>query len=116
MSESRAIVDPEEILSYWFPPGYDTDAETFRQQLLRWFQGGSEVDREIIELFTPVLEQARRGSLTGGRTRHAEGSHSSSYWTSSPAPYTRARRWRMRRTPPPFDSLRAVSRRGWSVT
>jgi uncharacterized protein (DUF924 family) len=63
VSESRAIVDPEEILSYWFPPGYDTDAETFRQQILRWFQGGSEVDQEIIELFTPVLEQARRGEL-----------------------------------------------------
>ncbi len=63
MSESRAIVDSEEILSYWFPPGYDADPETLRQQVLRWFQGGSEVDQEIIELFTPVLEQARRGEL-----------------------------------------------------
>ncbi len=63
MSESRAIVDPEEILSYWFPPGYDADPETLRQQVLRWFQGGPEVDREITELFAPVLEQARRGEL-----------------------------------------------------
>ncbi len=63
MSESRAIVDSEEILSYWFPPGYDTDPETLRQQVLRWFQGGPKVDREITELFAPVLEQARRGEL-----------------------------------------------------
>ena len=63
MSESRAIVDPEEILSYWFPPGYDADPETFRQQVLRWFQGGPEVGQEITKLFAPLLEQARRGEL-----------------------------------------------------
>ena len=61
MSESRATVDPEEILSYWFPPGYDAHAATFRQQVLCWFQGGPEVDQEISKLFAPVLEQARRG-------------------------------------------------------
>ena len=63
MSEFRAIVDPEEILSYWFPPGYDADAETLQQQVVRWFLGGPEVDQEITELFTPVLEQARQGEL-----------------------------------------------------
>ena len=63
VSESRAIVDPEEILSYWFPPGYDADPETLRQQVVRWFQGGPEVAQEITELFSPVLEQARRGEL-----------------------------------------------------
>jgi uncharacterized protein (DUF924 family) len=63
MSELRAIVDPEEILSYWFPPGYDADAETLRQQVVRWFLGGPEVDQEITELFTPILEQARQGEL-----------------------------------------------------
>ena len=112
MSESRAIVDPEEILSYWFPPGYDADPETFRQQVVRWFQGGPEVDREITKLFAPSSNKPDGGSLTGGPTRRAEGSHSSSSWTSSPALYIRARRWPMRRTPPPFNSLRAVSRRG----
>jgi uncharacterized protein (DUF924 family) len=63
VSESKAIVDPEEILSYWFPPGYDADPETFRQQVLRWFQGGPEVGQEITKLFAPLLEQARRGEL-----------------------------------------------------
>ena len=63
VSESRAIVDPEEILSYWFPLGYDADPETLRQQVVRWFQGGPEVAQEITELFSPVLEQARRGEL-----------------------------------------------------
>ena len=38
---------PEEILSYWFPPGYDAEAETLRQQIMRWFRGGPEVDEEI---------------------------------------------------------------------
>ncbi len=55
--------DPEEILSYWFPPGYDADAETYRRQVMRWFQGGDEVNREITERFAPILEQARRGEL-----------------------------------------------------
>jgi hypothetical protein len=58
MSELRAIVDPEEILSYWFPPGYDADSETL-QQVVRWFLGGPEVDQEITELFTPFLERRR---------------------------------------------------------
>jgi uncharacterized protein (DUF924 family) len=34
-----------------------------RQQLVRWFQGGPEVDKEITGLLAPVLEQARRGEL-----------------------------------------------------
>ncbi len=55
---------PEEVLSYWFPPGiHEADAETYRLQVLRWFQGGPQVDREISERFAPVLEQARRGEL-----------------------------------------------------
>ncbi len=63
MSESKAFVDPEEILSYWLPPGYDSDPVTFRQHVLRWMQGGPEVNKEITELFAPLLEQARRGEL-----------------------------------------------------
>ncbi len=55
---------PEEVLSYWFPPGiHEADAETYRLQVLRWFQGGPEVDREIAERFAPLLERARRGEL-----------------------------------------------------
>ena len=64
MKKGRRIVSgPEEIPSCWFPPGYDADAETYRRQAMRWFQGGDEVDREIAERFAPVLEQARRGEL-----------------------------------------------------
>ena len=58
------MVEPEEVLSYWFPPGiHDADAQTYRRQVLRWFQGGPEVDREIAERFAPLLERARRGEL-----------------------------------------------------
>ena len=56
---------PEDILSYWFPEEdiFDSDQETFGRQMRWWFSGGPEVDREISERFTDVLEQARRGEL-----------------------------------------------------
>lgn len=55
---------PEKVLSYWFPPGiHDADIETYRAQVLRWFEGGPEVDREIAGRFATVLEQARQGEL-----------------------------------------------------
>ena len=63
--EGREAVDPEEVLSYWFPEDdiFDAGRETFWRQMRRWFQGGPEVDREIAERFGEVLEQARRGEL-----------------------------------------------------
>ncbi len=63
--KGREAVDPEEILSYWFPEDdiFDADPETFGRQMQWWFQGGQEVDREISGRFGQVLEQARRGEL-----------------------------------------------------
>jgi uncharacterized protein (DUF924 family) len=67
MSEKgkRVASTPEEVLSYWFPEEdiSDTNRETFGRQMQWWFGGGPEVDREISERFTDVLEQARRGEL-----------------------------------------------------
>jgi uncharacterized protein (DUF924 family) len=54
---------PEEIVCYWSTPGYDADAETFRQQDVRWMRGEPEVDEEIAEWFTAMLEKAGRGEL-----------------------------------------------------
>ena len=55
---------PEEVLSYWFPEGFDeADPQTRRRQAQRWMAGGPEVDREITERFGEVLGQARRGEL-----------------------------------------------------
>ena len=55
---------PEEVLSYWFPEGFnEADTETRRRQAKRWMAGGPEVDREITERFGETLEQARRGEL-----------------------------------------------------
>ncbi len=55
---------PEEVLSYWFPEGFnEADPETRRRQAKRWMAGGPEVDREITERFGETLEQARRGEL-----------------------------------------------------
>ncbi|MDQ3864022.1 MAG: DUF924 domain-containing protein [Actinomycetota bacterium] len=64
--ESKPIAgDPEEVLSYWFPEEdlLTADAETFQRQVRWWMRGGPEVDREIVERFGGVLEQARRGEL-----------------------------------------------------
>jgi uncharacterized protein (DUF924 family) len=64
MSERPAIIGPEEILSYWFPPGInEADADTWGQRMGWWFAGGPEVDKEITQRFAAVLEQARRGEL-----------------------------------------------------
>ena len=61
---AREVLEEQEVLSSWFPPGiHDADAETYREQWLRWFQGGPQVEQEITERFGDVLEQARRGEL-----------------------------------------------------
>jgi uncharacterized protein (DUF924 family) len=57
------VSNPETILSYWFPRGYDANAETLREQSRQWFRGGPEIDREIGDRFSGVLEQARKGEL-----------------------------------------------------
>ncbi len=55
---------PEEVLSYWFPEGFnEADPQTRRRQAQRWMRGGPEVDREITERFGETLEKARRGEL-----------------------------------------------------
>jgi uncharacterized protein (DUF924 family) len=56
-----AMVEPEDILAFWFPPGLDADEETHRQQFEWWFRGGA--DRAIVEQYRPVLEAACRGEL-----------------------------------------------------
>src|SRR5918992_37085 len=66
-TERKEIVvsSSEEVLSYWFPEEdiFNADRETLGRQMQWWFQGGSEVDREISERFGETLEQARRGEL-----------------------------------------------------
>src|SRR5215218_5657162 len=66
-TERKEIVmsSPEDVLSYWFPEDdiFDADQETFGRQMQWWFAGGPEVDRQISQRFTDVLEQARRGEL-----------------------------------------------------
>ena len=63
--KGKLAVDPEEILSYWFPEGdiFDADQEMFGRQMQWWFGGGPEVDRGISERFGQVLEQAGKGEL-----------------------------------------------------
>src|ERR671916_1497534 len=62
--EDPVSTTPEEVLSYWFPEGFnEADPQTRRRQAQRWMAGGPEVDREITERFNETLERARRGEL-----------------------------------------------------
>src|SRR5918994_2782662 len=62
--EGRSAVDPEEVLSYWFPTDLaGADLETLQRHGKRWMAGGPEIDREITARFGPLLERARRGEF-----------------------------------------------------
>jgi uncharacterized protein (DUF924 family) len=51
----------EDVLRFWFPDRFDQDQTTLVCQWQRWFRGGA--DAEIIEQFSPLLEQAIQGEL-----------------------------------------------------
>jgi uncharacterized protein (DUF924 family) len=51
----------EDVLSFWFPPGAETDEAGVRAQLERWFRGGT--DAEIGRRFPATAEAAARGEL-----------------------------------------------------
>jgi uncharacterized protein (DUF924 family) len=62
--EGSGAVDPQEVLSYWFPEDLaDADLETLGRHGERWMAGGPDVDREITERFGELLERARSGAL-----------------------------------------------------
>jgi uncharacterized protein (DUF924 family) len=51
----------EEVLQFWFPSQPSPNPAAMVQQWEWWFRGGANV--EIIERFSPLLEQAIRGEL-----------------------------------------------------
>ena len=51
----------EEVLTFWFPPGLDTDEPTHRAAIMRWFRGGTNA--EIVARFQPTLAAAIAGEL-----------------------------------------------------
>lgn len=51
----------EDVLRFWFPIQPNPDQATIVQQWEWWFRGGGNV--EIIERFSPLLDQAIRGEL-----------------------------------------------------
>src|SRR4051794_33046812 len=52
-----------DVLAFWFPPGLDVDEPTHVKQVMRWFRGGADVDREVEARFRETWERARRGEL-----------------------------------------------------
>ena len=57
------MIAPEDILSFWFPPGLDADEAAHQKQFQCWFGGGA--NDAIQARFAPVLEAATRGELDG---------------------------------------------------
>jgi len=55
------LPNAEEVLRFWFPIPPNCDQVTLVHQWQRWFRGGA--DAEIIDRFSPLLEQAIRGEL-----------------------------------------------------
>jgi uncharacterized protein (DUF924 family) len=53
---------PEDVLSFWFggPAANESDLVA---RLHRWFQGGAEMDREVVSRFGPTIEAALRHEL-----------------------------------------------------
>jgi uncharacterized protein (DUF924 family) len=52
----------DEVLSYWLEP-LPTTPEAVEAKKKFWFDGGSDVDREVRERFGAHVERARRGEL-----------------------------------------------------
>ena len=55
------MASPEEVLAFWFPPGFDADEASVRAQIARWFRGGT--DEEIHRRFGPIARDAAAGRL-----------------------------------------------------
>jgi uncharacterized protein (DUF924 family) len=62
-----------EVLRFWFAgiePGANDELPVWKSRVLRWFQGGPQLDREIHERFGALHERARRGEIdTWSETR-----------------------------------------------
>jgi uncharacterized protein (DUF924 family) len=55
------MIDAEEILTFWFPPGLDADEATHRRQFEFWFRGGANA--EIARRFAGTHAAAAQGAL-----------------------------------------------------
>jgi uncharacterized protein (DUF924 family) len=57
---------PADVLGFWFEgigPGAADDMPAWQARMMRWFQGGPDLDREIRERFAALHERARHGAL-----------------------------------------------------
>jgi uncharacterized protein (DUF924 family) len=57
------VAAPDEVLGFWFPPGFDADEASLRAQIERWFAGGTDAD--IRDRFAEPTDAAARGGLAG---------------------------------------------------
>ncbi len=53
-------MQPDDVLDFWFPPGFNQDEATLMQQVPRWFRGGA--DEDIIHRFAALTEAAALGA------------------------------------------------------
>jgi uncharacterized protein (DUF924 family) len=62
MKTLESISTPEDVLSFWFDPPA-VDQAGVLHKVRRWFQGGPDMDREVIERFGTTVEAALGGRL-----------------------------------------------------
>jgi uncharacterized protein (DUF924 family) len=55
------MIQPDDVLEFWFPLDLATDLEGHRRQWMWWFGGAAE--QAIVGRFRPTLEAAARGAL-----------------------------------------------------
>jgi len=55
------MIEPKDILAFWFPPGLDADEAAHQKQFQFWFGGGA--NSLIVQRFTATHEAAARGGL-----------------------------------------------------
>ena len=61
-SEPGGSITPADVLDYWFA-AQPEDLESAMPHLRRWFEGGAELDREIIDRFGTAVAAAVDGGF-----------------------------------------------------
>lgn len=56
-------MQPADVLDYWFGDSANLKADDLKEYFQRWFQGGKEIDKEIISRFGEAVKQAAADEL-----------------------------------------------------
>ena len=57
-------MQPAEVLDYWFGDAIKLNVDGLKDYFQRWFQGGKEIDKEIVTRFGEAVNQAAADELS----------------------------------------------------